>query len=106
MEKRREGDRFVGVIHRKAVEYEPLSVGMNGNFSIRFGHLKGTPRFSDESKRLELLDRMTNINNKIEISPDYIGRWPSVPLAALSDDADFQKFTAVLDWLLNEINSS
>jgi len=72
---------------------------------IHFQWLKGKPPFDDESKRVQLLERLNQIRG-INIPPDAISQRPSIPLALLAAPDVMKPVLGVLDWVLKEIRAT
>lgn len=76
-----------------------------GNIEIYFQWLKGKPPFDDETKRLELLDRLNQVRG-VDIPLDAINRRPSIRLDSLAESDVMKPFLGVLDWVLKEIRAT
>ncbi|MBF0295136.1 MAG: hypothetical protein HQL96_08085 [Magnetococcales bacterium] len=61
---------------------------------VSFGNIKGHSPFSDQGKRIELLEKLNSIIG-IEIQQDKIGSFPKFPLSVLQDDNALQRFFEV-----------
>jgi hypothetical protein len=61
--------------------------------------------FAEETKRLELLNRLNQIEG-INLSVDSITKRPSIPLANFKDFAVLQEFLNSLDWVIQQIKLS
>jgi hypothetical protein len=76
--------------------------GTYGTVEIRFQVLQGKPPFSDEGKRIELLERLNQIPG-VSAPATGITKRPSIRLSLLKDPATLQQFLSVLDWLVKVI---
>jgi hypothetical protein len=76
-----------------------------GNIEIYFQWLKGKPPFDDETKRLELLERLNQVRG-VDIPLDAINRRPSIRLDSLAASDVINPFLGVLDWVLKEIRDT
>ena len=61
--------------------------------------------FDDETKRMELLRRLNEING-IDIPADKISKRPSIPLSTLSNEDTLKQFLETFDWYVQEIKAS
>ncbi len=82
-----------------------ISAWTFGRIEVQFQWLKAKPPFSDEAKRLDLLQRLNAIPG-VNLPPDAITRRPSVSLAVLADDAALKMLLAVLDWVIGEVRTA
>ncbi len=97
---------FCPVIDYKGVNYPFLLVGTSGSLALQFYVLKSRAPFADdESKLLELLNRINKIPG-IYVSEDAINRSPSITLSNLNNPDLIKQFLDVMDWLLSTIKST
>jgi hypothetical protein len=85
-------------------EYFPInvSVGYKAPFvEISFGRMT-VPPFDTPEGRARLLKRLAEVP-KVKVEDDWIGRFPSIPLTAISEEAALRKFIEVLDWSVQEV---
>jgi hypothetical protein len=95
---------FFPMLDYKGEKHFAASVWTYGGVEILFQYMLTRRPFEDEAKRLELRDRLNKISG-VEIPVDAITRRPSIPLAALADDAALKEFLAILDWYLAEVKA-
>ncbi|WP_192822619.1 hypothetical protein [Rufibacter sp. LB8] len=90
------------VYHRNGHDYRLFGIWTSGYIETYFQYYKDQPAFKEESKRLEFLERLNQIEG-VNISRDKIALRPSFKLNLLADESQLQKFMQVVDWLLEEI---
>jgi len=73
-----------------------------GRVSIQFANLMKSSGFEDESARLELLHKLNAIQG-IQIPEDRITRYPSFPLAVLTQPGALEAFLFIFDWVIHKI---
>lgn len=93
---------FVPVLNHAGVDHQLFAVFSGGSVEIYFQWYLYRPPFSDEGKRLELLERLNAIPG-VSIPADAIGRRPSIPLSILAEEGRLNRFLDVFDWYLREI---
>ena len=98
------GTSFLPKFEHNGKRYWPLSVQANGTVVIQLRWLKDQEPFNDSAKREELLQRLRELSD-LRITPAGIDGYPKVAVSALCDEMQFRKFTAILDWLLQQIHS-
>jgi len=96
---------FCPVIDHKGVNYPFLLVGTTGSLALQFYVLRNRAPFDNESKLLELLDRINKIPG-INISQEAITRSPSITLSHLNNPDLLKQFLDVMDWLLSTVKST
>jgi hypothetical protein len=82
-----------------------ISVWTYGTIEVQFQWMQTRLPFAEETKRLELLNRLNQIKG-INLSVDSITKRPSLPLANFKDFAVLQEFLNLLDWVIQEIKLS
>ena len=87
------------------MKYNTFAVYTYGRVEIYFQHLAKRPAFEDESKRLELCDRLNEIDG-VAIPVDALTRRPSILLETLASTENQAKFLKVLDWIAAEIRTT
>jgi hypothetical protein len=78
---------------------------MRASSKIYLEWLKVKPPFDDETKRLQLLQRLNQVRG-VNIPADAISRRPSISLALLAAPEVMEPFLGVLDWVLDEIRAT
>jgi hypothetical protein len=68
-----------------------------GTVEVQFQHLAVRAPFDDVALREVLRERLNGLDG-VEIPADRLERRPSFPLAALADEANRDRFAAVLTW--------
>jgi hypothetical protein len=97
---------YIPVLDHKRKEYFPLVVSTNGRISIQFGVLKTRPVFNEESKRIELLNKLNQIAG-VSLSEDTIEKFfVNIPLSVLRDEENLTRFTDSFDWVFSEIRNN
>jgi hypothetical protein len=76
-----------------------------GNIEILFDYMPSHPSFDEIPKRLELLNRLNEIQG-VAVPADGIIRRPTIPLRVLQDDAALGLFLVTLGWVVEEIRRS
>jgi hypothetical protein len=95
---------FYATLNHEEKKHYTTVVWTYGSIEIPFRTMLTRKPFDDQARRLELRDRLNAIPG-VEIPADGINRNPSIPLAALGDDAAMAQFLAVLDWYVSEIRT-
>jgi len=85
--------------------YSLFAVWTNGSLAFQFGTIQTRPVFNEENKRLELLNRLNTIPG-FNLPQDNISGYPGVELSLLKDETAWNHFTAIFDWVIEEIKSS
>lgn len=88
---------FWPYLEHNSISYLPFAINTKGFISIYFQYLKYKP-FNDENVRLELLNRVNEIEG-IDISPDKIHGRPKFSLIALNDKKSMEVFINTLEWI-------
>ncbi len=101
----KDGSLYPMLDHAGTTHWVGICVWTSGLVQTQFGMMQTRPPFDDESRRMELLRRLNEIPG-VDIPPDAISRYPSVPLSALEDQVTLSEFLEVLDWVVSEIRSS
>lgn len=89
---------FWPYLEHNSTSYLPFAINTKGSVSIYFQYLKDKKPFNDENVRLELLNRLNEIEG-INISPDKIHGRPNFPLIALNDKKSMEIFINTLEWI-------
>ncbi|WP_066832767.1 hypothetical protein [Rufibacter ruber] len=93
------------VFHRNGHDYRLFGVWTNGYVEMYFQYYKDQPAFQHEQKRLELLERLNQIEG-VSIARDKVTMRPSFRLHLLTDEKQLQKFIEVIDWIIEEVQNS
>ena len=80
----------------------PCTIWSYGRLEIEFQYLMRSVPFKEETKRVELLTRLNQIDD-MNFSADVITRRPSILMGSLSDGTRLKEFLAVMDWVVNEL---
>ena len=86
----------------KGVHYQLFAMFTSGNIQIYFGVYKNRPEFEDDSKRIELLDKLNSIAG-VNIPPDGINRFPNFPISAINNEQALKQFFETYEWFLGAI---
>jgi hypothetical protein len=84
------------------IQHLLFAVFTNGNIQIYFQAYQKRPGFESEEKRMELLNKLNEISG-VNIPPDGISRYPSIPLSSFLDKDNLNHFFQVYEWFLKEI---
>ncbi|NLE01465.1 MAG: hypothetical protein GX640_16485 [Fibrobacter sp.] len=96
---------FFPVLDHKGIEYFPLIVSTNGKVTIQFAVLKARPVFQEETKRIELLNRLNQIPG-IDLSTDSIEKLNNpISMEVLKNSTVLEQFLDVFNWVFDEIRS-
>lgn len=95
----------VPVLDRNNRAYQFLNVRTYGRLEVQFQYLKGTPPFADESKRLELLNRLNRIAG-VQLPNDAIMRRPSIPLRMFSNPDALKALLDAFEWVVDQIKTA
>lgn len=82
-----------------------IGVWSGGTIEMPFQHLRKSKPFDEENRRIEYVNLLNKIPG-VQISPDAIGRRPSVPLSALTTPDTMSQFLKTLEWYLEQIKSA
>jgi hypothetical protein len=72
---------------------------------FQFAHMRTKPPFTDDVRRLELLQRINSVLGTT-IPPDAINRRPSVPITVLQDSNVLASFLKVFDSVVDDVRST
>ncbi|MDP9372174.1 MAG: hypothetical protein M3Q65_06910 [Chloroflexota bacterium] len=101
---KQEGHVAIGLNYQGA-EYWPLAVLTSGRVEVRFGDLLAQPPFEDESKSLELRERLNRLPD-IAISSTKTTKLPKLRLSTLRNGARLQAFLDTGDWIVQTIRGT
>ena len=76
------------------VPYSSFAIWTNGNIEIQFQHMKNRPVYDSKDMRLELLNKLNDIQD-IQITVDRIDYRPSIELNSLINEESLGKFTSI-----------
>jgi len=93
------------VLQDRSTSLRFASIWTYGRAAIEFGNIRKLAPFSNEEKRHELRQRFNEIGG-INLSADAVEKWPSFPLAALTDAAALRQFLSALDWYVEQVKSA
>jgi hypothetical protein len=82
--------------------YNLLNAYTYGRIEVPLRHLKRTPPFDDDEKRLELLKRLNTIPG-VELERDNIEKWPRISLSILARDSAVKKLFDAFEWVFTEV---
>jgi hypothetical protein len=86
-------------------KYQIFAIYTNESADLYFQHYQGKPPFDSEEKRRELLDRLNTIPG-VKIPIGSISRRPSIPLSILAKGDNLNRFLAVFDWFIAEVQKT
>lgn len=96
---------FVPALIHKGKSHSLFCVYGSGFFETYFPTLKTKPPFDEAAKREELLRRFNSIPG-VNLPADSIDKRPNIKLSVLDDTANFDALTNILDWMVQEIETS
>jgi hypothetical protein len=96
---------FVPSLFHKDVEHLLFAVWTNGTVETYFYWYKTRPVFDLEEKRLELLNKLNQIEG-LNIPPEAVDRRPTFKLSLLEPEKKLQQFLSAYDWYVQEILKS
>lgn len=88
----------------KAQTYWTVSVWTSGRLLIPYAMLKKQPPFDELQNRQELANRFNEIKG-VNLKPESLDVYPSIPLSVFSDEGTLEKVIAILNWIVDEIKS-
>lgn len=92
------------IIHNERCN-QLFAVYTYGSVEIYFQHLAVEPPFNREEKRIELLDKLNQIQG-VDIQSSMIRRRPSIPIQIFSTNEKIEQFLAVFSWVVDEIRKN
>lgn len=96
---------FVPVLKHAGREHKPFAMWSSGSIQLYFAVYQSKPPFDSEEQRREIQKQLNAISD-VAISDNEIDKYPSIPLAVLTDEAKLQQFLAVFDWFLQEVKAT
>ena len=90
---------------RGGFPYQLVSVRTDGSVVFLFRQLSDSPAFSARARRLEVLERLNQVEH-FALPEKVIDLRLSLPLAVLMDDSADEQFLDVLDWFEDTLRSS
>jgi hypothetical protein len=85
--------------------HNPITVYTTGKLDIKLRRMKNrNPPFHTEEKRLEVVRRLNEIPG-IKLSPDCIGKYPTISLSTLSDANALEQFKRLIAWTIQEVKA-
>jgi len=83
----------------------PIAAGRKDAVMLNMRRLVACSRLGDPQVQEELYDRIRNIPGLV-VTDAGISGLPKIPLASLADAAEFERFRAALDWMLEVIRGT
>ena len=80
-----------------AEDHNTFAVWTSGEVAIQFGSMLNKPPFSDEARRLELMDRLNRIPH-VSLPVEKVGKYPSFQVSNLIPGDAFKQFTDTWEW--------
>ena len=84
------------------VQHLLFAVFTSGNMQIYFQAYQNRPGFESEEKRMELRNKLNDISG-VNILPDGISKYPSIPLSVFFDEDNLNHFFQIYEWFFKEI---
>jgi hypothetical protein len=103
--KGKQSGSFVPFIHHKDILHQLFAVWTYGTVEIYFQWYQYKPAFDSEEKRIELLNKLNQIEG-VNLPINTITKRPSIPFAILAEVGKLDQFLAIYDWVLSEIRKS
>jgi hypothetical protein len=80
-----------------------FGIRVDGKIEIRFDKIMKYPPFEDETKRRELVDRLSEIPN-IDLPASFnLAGYPSISISILNNEDSINSFFGAFDWCIQEI---
>jgi hypothetical protein len=95
---------MVPVYSHLGLDHYLFAIWTTGTIEIYFQWHKYKPPFDDEQKRLELLNKLNQMEG-VNISVDKVSARPNIPLNLLIDKKEYHKFIDAYKWFFDEINN-
>lgn len=96
---------FVPYFYHNDQQQQLFAVWTYGTVEIYFQWYKYKAPFDDEAKRIELLEKVNEIED-VEISKEDIEKRPNIRLPILAEKERMEQFLSVYDWVVEEIRKS
>ncbi len=96
---------FIPKLYHKEKYHWTINVWTSGAIGVQFGYMLDSHPFNEESKRLELLQRLNEISG-VNMPVKRVDKFPGFSLSVLKDETAFVQFIKTLEWMLQEIRSS
>lgn len=92
---------IVPILELNGTNHFIFTMWTDGKIEIPFQWFKKKKAFSNIEKRVELMDRLNKIKG-FEIRDEKLDKRPNISIELLKDKSEFDKFTSVFDWMLDE----
>ena len=97
---------FIPTLESGGLQHQVIGVYNDGTIEIKFEYIQSSPPFDEETKRLELRDRLNEIP-EVDISAEQIsGKRPWFYPAVLKSGEDLDRFLRVLDWFFKKVQET
>ncbi|HEX8244973.1 MAG TPA: hypothetical protein VF541_15800 [Longimicrobium sp.] len=96
---------FVPVQEENGRDHQLFAVWTYGSVEIYFYWYAYREPFSDEARRMEMLQRLNSIPG-VAIPASGINRRPSIALSTLAQGDNMARFLDVFEWFLREIRNT
>jgi hypothetical protein len=94
---------FVPVIPYDGKSFQLFAVYTSGVIEIFFQYYLYKPPFDAEEKRIELYNKLNQIDG-VKIPKDGIKRRPSFPFEAINTPDKVKQFISIFEWVIQEVN--
>src|SRR5262249_23006103 len=101
---KKDGSLFPMLDH-DGVNHFVVSVWTSGRLEIPFRWMRTRRPFESEAKRLELRDRLLQIEG-LRLEPEGVSGLARISLSVLTKDAALKEFLSVLDWYIGEVRAA
>lgn len=95
---------FVPVFRGGKAGFMPFAVSSRGCIRMYIQFLKAYPPFNQDTKRLELIERLNAISG-VAIPRDTINGKPAIPLDLIARPGSFNRFIEVINWVRAEVEA-
>jgi hypothetical protein len=94
---------FVPVIPYDGKSFQLFAVYTSGVIEIFFQYYLYKPPFDVEEKRIELFNKLNQIDG-VKIPKDGLNRRPSIPFGAINTPEKIAQFISIFEWVIQEVN--
>ncbi len=77
---------------------------MGSRVEVHFGYLMSVPPFDDMERRRDLQARLQAIPG-VSIDDRQLDKYPSFPVAAITDPDGFNRFIGTVEWIIREASA-
>src|SRR5690606_29185458 len=96
---------FIPALDLDGVSHQLFAAWSSGAVEMYFQWYAYKPPFDDESKRVDLLQRLNAIPG-VSLPKDSITRRPSIPMARFAERSSLAAFLETFEWFLDTVRAS